>query len=106
MEGELALNPEALKLIPKEISSAFTDRGDGYRVVPLKVTGTVNEPKVEMVVTSQMINKAVDVIQGLLGGKKKEEQPQQQNPAIEGQPQEQPQEPKPLFDLQKLLEKK
>lgn len=70
LQCRLDLNPELARQLPEAMVKVLEKRENGYSSIPFKVGGTIAQPKVELSVTSGMIEQATNLIQGLFGPKK------------------------------------
>jgi len=61
MPMQAGLNPEITKQVPPLISGLLAQRPDGYKIVPFNVTGTVEQPKVDIAM------KQGDLVNGVAG---------------------------------------
>lgn len=70
MDCHLDLSSDLVKQLPSTIEKALEKHDDGSRSIPFKLTGTIEKPNVELVLSQTMINQAVDALKGLFGPKK------------------------------------
>lgn len=73
MQCRLDLHPDLVKQLPTAIAKSLETRENGYGSLPFKLGGTLNQPKVELVITAGMVEQATDLLKGLFGKKAKSE---------------------------------
>ena len=81
MECRVDLHPDLVKQLPPAIAKSLESRENGYGSLPFKLGGTLNQPKVELVITSGMVEQATDLLKGLFGKKNKTEKAAEPAPA-------------------------
>jgi uncharacterized protein involved in outer membrane biogenesis len=77
----LGLNPEITRQIPQQLEDRLVARADGYRTLSFNVTGTTDDPKIDLLQqllkqeADKLIDQGLNKLKGLFGPKKADPAP-------------------------------